>query len=35
MNNVSSKIDFPQREKGIFEKAFHRFEATHLTDLIM
>jgi hypothetical protein len=32
---VFSKIDLSQREKGIFEKALHRFEATHLTDLTM
>jgi hypothetical protein len=32
---ILSKIDFSQRGKGIFEKALHRFEATHLTDLVM
>ncbi len=32
---VLSKIGFSQREKGIFEKALHRFEAMHLTDLNM
>jgi hypothetical protein len=32
---VLSKIDFSQREKGIFEKALCRFEATDLADLTM
>ena len=30
-----SKTDFSHREKGIFEKTFHRFEAKFLMNLTM